>query len=330
LRKLNIGIIGCGAIARIHAAKLKNIKGVQIIAFSDIAIEKTKPFLEKYGGRKYQDWRKMLKKEKLDAVYVCIPPYAHTNEVMLAAEKGINVFIEKPIALNMNLARNMVKAVEKGGVKSQVGYCCRFGYAIDEAKRLIQSGEAGEVGLVLGWYLCHFLGEKWWRNKEKSGGQIVEQATHLYDAISYLCGELEETYGQMNKKFWIDIPDLTIEDVSSTTFKFKSGTIGSIVATTWGPLAQWWFRWLLVTKNFTLFSENRDSLTLYSANKAGKAKTGHEERDIYLLENEDFIQAVLQDKETKIPIQEGFRTLEFTIASRISMEQGKPIRFPLT
>jgi len=79
---------------------------------------------------------------------------------------------------------------------------------------------------VIGWYWCHFLGGPWWRDKSKSGGQIVEQSTHLYDAFRYLCGEVKEVYGQMDRRFWTDIPDMSVEDVSSATFRFKSGAIG--------------------------------------------------------------------------------------------------------
>jgi len=322
-------MIGCGVIAGIHAERLKTLEEAQLVAFADIVEERAKTFSNKYGGKSYIDWRKMLDEENLDIVYICLPPFAHEDEVMVAAEKGIHIFIEKPIALNMNVARKMVRAVEKSGVKSQVGYCCRFGYSLEEAKRLIHGGEAGEIGLALGWYWCHFLGGSWWRDKNKSGGQIVEQSTHTYDAIRYLCGEVEVVYGQMNRKFWVDIPDLTIEDVSSSAFRFKSGAVGAIVATTWGAPSQWWFRWLIASRNCTLESIDADTLTLYSTKTPVKTTTVSEARDIYLLEAKDLIQAVLEDEETKTPIPDGVKSLEFTLAARKSMETGKPVRLPL-
>jgi len=329
VNELKVSMIGCGGIAGIHAERLKTLKNVQLVAFVDIIKERANLFARKYGGKPYTDWRKMFDKEKLDIVYICLPPFAHEDEVMVAAEKGIAIFIEKPISLNMNLARTMVRAVEKGGVKSQVGYCLRFGYGVEEARRLIQSGEAGEVGLASGWYWCHFLGGGWWRDKDKSGGEIVEQSTHLFDAFRYLCGEVEVAYGQMSKKFWTDIPDLTFEDVSSSTFRFKSGAVGSIVATTWGVPSQWWFRWLIAARNHTLYSENANTLTLYSTKAPSRTTTASEERDVYLLEAKDLVQAVLEEGKTRTPIQEGAKTLEFTLAVRKSMETGKPVRLPL-
>jgi len=329
MEKLRVGMIGCGGIAGVHVERLKTLEDAQLVAFADIVEDKARSFSEKYSGKPYTDWHEMLDKEKLDIVWICIPPFTHEDEVMVAAEKGIHIFIEKPIALNMNLARAMVRAVEKADIKSQVGYCSRFAYGIEEAKCLIQSGEAGEIGLALGWYWCHFLGEGWWRDKNKSGGQIVEQSTHLFDVLRHLCGDVEVAYGQMNKVFWKDVPDLTIEDVSSSTFRFKSGAVGSIVATTWGVPSQWWLRWLIASRSHTVYSESPSSLTLYSTKSPEKTTMVSEERDVFLLEAKDLIQAILHDKETRIPIQEGAKTLEFTLAVRKSMETGKPVRLPI-
>ena len=329
MRKLSVGFIGCGGIASTHAERLKNLNNIRIIAFADIVEEKAKNLASKYGGEAYRDWHEMLDKEKLDIVYICLPPFAHTNEVAVAAEKGIHIFIEKPIALNMKTAKEMVRAVEKSGVKSQVGYNCRFGYAVEEAKRLIESGEAGDVGLTLGLYWCNFIRRDWWMDKDKSGGQIVEQSTHIFDSLRYLCGDVEVVYGQMNRKFWTDIPDMTIEDVSSTVFRFKSGAIGAVTATTGGPYAQWWLRWWIVAKNYTFEARGINTLTLYSAKPPARITTVSEERDTYLLEARDLVEAILNDRDTRTPIGDGAKTLEFTLAAIKSMESGKPITLPL-
>jgi predicted dehydrogenase len=327
--KMKIGLIGCGGIARVHVEKLKMIKEIQIVAFSDIEEERVKLFVKEYGGRSYKDWHEMLDKEDLDIVYCCLPPFAHTDEVMVAAEKGVHIFIEKPIALNMKLARQMVKSIEKNDVKSQVGYCIRFEYALEEAKKLIESGEAGKPGLIHGLYWCNFIGNGWWRDRNLSGGQVTEQATHIYDALRYLCGDVEEVYGQMNRLFWTNVPDLTNEDISSTTVKFKSGALGSITSTTWGPSNQWLFRWMMAAKNYTMYSENTSTLTLYSTSTPEKCITHSQKKDRFLLESKDLINAVINDKKTRIPIQEGAKSLEFTLAVRKSMETGVPVKLPL-
>jgi len=329
LEKLRIGLIGCGGIAGVHARGLSEISKVKLEAFADIVEEKAKSFSQQYGGRAYTDWHEMLEKEELEILYICLPPFAHEDEVNVAAEKGINIFIEKPIALDMKLAGEMVSAIRKHDVKSQVGYCCRFGAGVEKAKNLIESGEAGDVGLSVGWYWCHFLGGPWWRDKERSGGQLVEQSTHLYDAFRFFCGEVETVHGYMNKKFWIEVPDLTIEDVSSSTLRFKSGAVGSIVTTTWGVPNQWWLRWLIATKKYTLESSGINNLTYHTTEVPVKTQMITEERDVYLLEAENLVHAVLEDRETLIPIEEGAKTLELTLAVRKSMETGHPVSLPM-
>ena len=98
MKKLKIGLIGCGRVAGVHATRLKTLEEAQMVAFSDVIKDRAKAFSKKYGGKYYVDWREMLDKEQLDIVYIAIPPFAHENEVMMATEKGINIFIEKPIA----------------------------------------------------------------------------------------------------------------------------------------------------------------------------------------------------------------------------------------
>ena len=157
----------------------------------------------------------------------------------------------------------------------------------------------------------------------------MEQATHLYDALRYLCGDVDKVYGEMDKKFWVEVPDLTIEDVSSLTVRFKSGALGAIVSTTWGVSNQWWIRWLIAAKNYTLESSDVNTLTLYTTEAPVKRQTISDERDMQLLEAQDLIQAVLKDKETRTPMVEGAKSLEFTLAAMKSMETGRPVKLPL-
>ena len=86
---------------------------------------------------------------------------------------------------------------------------------------------------------------------------------------------------------------------------------------------------MIATKNYTMFSENSNKLNLYSTTNAQEIKTLTEERDVYLLESKDLVQAILKDKDTRTPIQEGAKTLGFTLAVRESMENGKPVKLPL-
>jgi predicted dehydrogenase len=78
---------------------------VELVAFSDVQADRAKAMAARYGGRAYGSWREMLERERLDAVFICLPPFAHEDEVEVAAEKGVHVYIEKPIALSTELGR---------------------------------------------------------------------------------------------------------------------------------------------------------------------------------------------------------------------------------
>ena len=123
---LRAGIIGCGGIANTHGRVLSELANrVTIAAVCDIERDRAEGFGTKYAGGKaavYTDFTRMFAETGLDVVYVCLPPFAQSNEVELAAERGIHVFMEKPIALTTDLAHRIVNAVEKHQIKSHVGF----------------------------------------------------------------------------------------------------------------------------------------------------------------------------------------------------------------
>lgn len=330
MEKVRVGFIGCGGIARAHARRLAGMGEVELVSFSDIDAERSRLLADTYGGRSYADWRQMLDREKLDVVFICLPPFAHSDEVEVAAERGISIYIEKPIALSLRQAMAMQRAVEKGGVKSQVGYQNRFAAGIERAKELISEGSVGDVGLATGKYWCRFLRRDWWLDREKSGGQVVEQATHLYDALRWLCGDVERVYAEMDRLFYREEPGMTIEDVSGAVLRFRSGAIGSITATIGAAPKVWWFEWKIVGSGAMLESEEPNSLRIYWRSPPVVEERRELDRDPMLLSERDLIRAVLRDGETRTPISEGVKTLELTLAVVRSAETGRPVTLPLT
>jgi len=327
MNRLRIGFIGCGGIASAHAERLAKFNDVELVAFSDIVLDKAKAFANRFKGKAYSDWHEMLDKEKLDVVFICLPPFAHKDEVMVVAEKGIHMYIEKPIALDMRLASDMVRAVEKSGVKSQVGYQLRFAAGVEKAKRLIEEGAVGTIGLVTGRYWCRFIRKDWWIDKSKSGGQIVEQSTHLYDIIRWLCGDVERVYAEMDRLFYKDVPGMTIEDVSCVVLRFKSGAVGAVTATIGAVPNFWWLKWTVIGRDATLESEEPNSLKVYhSAEKPLRIEEYREiGRDPMVLAERDLIDAIINDRPTRTPIAEGAKTLELTLAAVKATESGKVI-----
>src|SRR5437016_3255 len=123
--KVKIGFVGTGGIANSHLGRLAEIEAAQIVALCDVAEERVQEASRRWGGKTYTDYRQMLETETLDALYVCIPPFAHENAEILAAQKGIHLFVEKPVVLDLELGVRIKEVVEKAGIITSVGYGMR-------------------------------------------------------------------------------------------------------------------------------------------------------------------------------------------------------------
>ena len=324
-----IGFIGCGGIANAHARALASLKGrVEMVAFCDIDEERARWFSQTYAEGKakvFTDYRKMYDEVKLDIVYICLPPFAHKDDVDIAAEKGIHIFIEKPIALDMETANRMVKAVEKVKVKSQVGFMFRFGDAVEEVKEMLKS--YGPVGLMMGRYMCNSLHSPWWRDKTKSGGQIVEQIIHIFDLIRYFMGEPETVFARWNNIFHKDVPDYTVEDVSGTVITFKDGGIATVSATNGAIPGKWIAQLDLIAKGITANFIDANHAIIYQTLKPWEKKVEvASSKDIYLAETLDLLDAIENDRETRVPMIEGAKSLQLVLSAAASAEKGEVVK----
>jgi len=326
---LRAGIIGCGGIANTHATNLMKNPDVQLVAFCDVVEAAAKTFNEKYAGGRasvYTDYSKMLEREKLDLVYICLPPFAHNDEVQIAAENGTNVFIEKPIALDVKLGQAMVDAVNAAGVKSQVGFMYRFGTAVERTKYYLSQGRMGLPSLFIGRYFCNSLHSAWWREKEKSGGQIVEQIIHVYDLARYFLGDPQSVIADMENLFHRDVERYTSEDVSSSVIRFKSGALASVSATNTAIPGRWISDWYLVTKNATTYFEGaNDSTITWTDDPWAPEERISSKKDLYNAETLDFISAVKSDRSTRVPLSEGLESLRLVLAVREAAESRKSV-----
>ena len=322
-------MIGCGGIAHAHAKILQGLDRIQWGAFCDVVEERAAQFNETYAhgkGKVYADFARMYDKEKLDLVYICLPPFAHSNEVDMAAERGIHVFIEKPIALDMETAHRMVTAVEEYRIKAQVGFMFRFGDAIEGVKGMLDSGEAGPPGLMMGRYFCNSLHSPWWRDRSKSGGQVVEQIVHIFDLARHLMGEVSSAFCCLNNLFHRDVSDYTVEDVSATVLRFENGAVGTISATNGAIPGKWIGDYKVVARNITVYFEDANNAVIYHTDAlGGRTTTIASQKDTKSAETLDLLDAIENDRPPKVPMIEGAKTLQLVLAVSQSADQGKPI-----
>ncbi|MFW6163154.1 MAG: Gfo/Idh/MocA family protein [Planctomycetota bacterium] len=222
---IQVAFVGAGGIAGFHLGHLAKIEDVEVVGFCDAVREKAEARAEEFGGQAYQDHRQMLDDTTPDAVYVCTPPFAHGEFELDAVERGCHLFVEKPIALSMETAHEIRDAVERAGVVAAAGYQDRYQDIIDTLRKLLGQRQ---VATAMGYWMGGMPGVPWWRVKEHSGGQHVEQTTHIFDMMRYLFGEVSTVYAVGSTGLMADVPNYDVEDVSAVTLTFTDGLVATV------------------------------------------------------------------------------------------------------
>ncbi|GIX06551.1 MAG: hypothetical protein KatS3mg115_0954 [Candidatus Poribacteria bacterium] len=222
---MRIGFIGVGGIAGNYLSYLRRYPDVRITAVCEINPERAQKAAEAYGATVYQDHHRMLEEEQLDALFITVPPFAHTDQETLAAERGIPFFVAKPVALSLETALRVLRTLRKYPVLTNVGYMWRHSDLTDAARELIGDRP---LGMVIGRVHVNTPGTPWWRVFCESGGQIVEQATHLYDLARYFAGEVVAVHGWGGDRL---NPLIDFEDVATVNLRFENGVVGNITST---------------------------------------------------------------------------------------------------
>lgn len=328
---LRTAILGCGGFARGHAQLFASMPDhFQLTAFCDVSLERAATFAHDFANRQtgiFDDHHALFEQTQLDLVAICVPPYGHSDEVECAAKWGVHVFIEKPIALTSDHAWRMVTAAESAGIVTQVGFMFRFGAAIQRLKQLIDSGEAGTVGLMSARYFCNSLHADWWRRRDKSGGQLVEQVIHMVDLMRFLMGEAVTVYSLQQNLFHRDLPDYTVEDVSGTVIGFANGGIGVLYATNGAIPGKWINDYRVVTQKITAeFADANHASFVYTTEPDLRTEQVCSEDDYYRREMLNLYAAVVAGRPAATPIREGARSLDVALAATQSAQTGTVIR----
>ena len=313
---IRLGFVGLGGMTDVHLRHLSRMKDVKLVAFCDVKKNVANTVAKLYGGKAYSDCADMYKGERLDAVYVAVPPNAHGKPELLALKRGIHLFIEKPIAVERDTAMEVAKAVSSSKCIVSVGYQWRYLDIVQRARR-VPAGKS--PSLVLGWWLGGAPGVGWWRRKDVSGGQVVEQTTHIFDLARYLCGEVSSVYGAAAVGLMKERKDFTVEDSSTVTLVFENGAIGNISSTcAHGGFSK--IGLLCVCKELS-FECTSDRLRVTDM----QCTHEYERRvDPYLAEDETFITAVANASPVGIlsPYEDALKTHLLTIAANEAMQEG--------
>ena len=226
--RTRVGFIGAGGIAQRHLGVLEQFQDVELAAFADPTLDRATAAAERFGARSYAAVEDMLTAEQLDAVYICVPPFAHGEPEKATIGKGLPFFVEKPLALDVDTAEAIAAAVADKGLVTSVGYHWRYLDTVDEAKALLADNPAQ---LLSGYWLDSTPPPAWWWKQDGSGGQMLEQTTHIVDLARYLAGEVVQVFGLAGHRQRTEYPGLDVATASTASLKFASGAVGNLGAT---------------------------------------------------------------------------------------------------
>jgi predicted dehydrogenase/glycosyltransferase involved in cell wall biosynthesis/threonine dehydrogenase-like Zn-dependent dehydrogenase len=228
MKKTRIGFIGVGGIAHRHLDILEGFEDVALCAFADPDFARAEQAAARFGARAFDSHEAMLDAANLDAVYICIPPFAHGDAERAVIARKIPFFVEKPITLELALAEELAEAIRAAGLTTAVGYHWRYLDTVEEARRLLADNPAK---LLSGYWLDQTPPPQWWWKNDQSGGQMVEQTTHIIDLARYLVGEATSVYGQVAFSERPEFPGLDVPAVTTASLTFQSDVIANISST---------------------------------------------------------------------------------------------------
>ena len=216
-----IGLVGAGFIGGRHVDSLIALDGVRVVGVADPQVERAERLAARAGATAYPGWAELLDTEKLDALYVCVPPHGHGGVEDAAIDRGVPLFVEKPLGTDLVTAERLAARIDDAGLLTAVGYHWRYLDTLEQARALLADTPAR---MVLAAWLDKAPRVPWWGRQAESGGQTVEQATHLFDVARVLVGEVAGGSAVGSRS--ADGPG-DILDVCTAALRFESGAVGS-------------------------------------------------------------------------------------------------------
>ncbi len=226
---LTIGIVGAGQAGRQHARAFASLgAGVRVIGVADTDEARAWALAAAFGAEAFGDYRALLDRGP-DAVVVSLPHHLHREAGTAAAEAGVHVLMEKPLAHTLEDARALVETCRRQGVRLAVGFVHRYRQEFQEAYRLITAGEIGTVtalvdvfGLSGGAHVPAWV----WEKRSSGGGILLYSGIHSVDWQRWLVGsEVSEVFCRVATH----TPGVDVEDSLVATLTFAQGALGALV-----------------------------------------------------------------------------------------------------
>lgn len=344
--KVRFGIVGTGGMGSGHASTMQNIEECELVAVCDVDPDVVKAIGEKYDVETFTDYKELIDSGLVDAVTVATPHYYHPVVGIYAMNKGLAVLSEKPIAVTVKAADEMIKASKENGVPFTIMYQSRSVGGNQAARRIIEEGKLGDIYrtclISSGFRSQAYYNSAPWRGtwKEEGGGVLINQAPHALDMFTWLGGvPCKVTARTANRRHVMDC-----EDEASAMLEYPNGAIGFLHVSTSeapgtslmefcgekGKLVMRGSRPELYELEMPLQEFNDSTDNMWGSPKSSKVDVEVEERESghgAILRN--LARHILHGEPLIVPGEEGINSMELINAVIMSGQKGTPVDVPL-
>lgn len=346
---MKYALIGCGRIATNHLKAVKN-NSLELVAVCDLLPEAMENLLAKHelnedtSIKRYTDYKALIDENELQLVSIATESGVHAEIALYCIDHGVNVIIEKPIAMSIQDADEIIRRAAGNHVKVSACHQNRFNLAVQEMRGALEAGRFGKIShgsIHVRWNRNRsYYDQASWRGKWASdGGALMNQCIHGIDLLRWMMGdEIDEVYGVTRQQYH---PYLEAEDIGMAVIKFKNGAIGTVEGTV------------------NVYPKNLEE-TLYLFGENGTVKLGGTSTnniDVWDFADEadgddrnrclqeatsnvygnghtslfaDVMDAIENDKEPYVSAVDGRNALEVVLAIYKSQKTGMPVKLPLT
>ena len=315
---VQLGLIGCGALGKVHARCIAQIPGARFAAYADIRVEAADALLGEFGGEyATNDSSRVLNARDIHAVYICTRHDSHADLAVAAARAGKHIFIEQPLALSADACEAVAGAVRQGGVFLMPAFKMRYYPLVQKAREFIPQPQ-----VLVGQMMDNRWSDTLWAQDPVQGGANVHsQGVHTTDILRYLAGSeprrLWASGGTMTH------PGHPCIDQCVASIQFANGSVAAWIqgdAAT-SPVTSKFF--------FELFGGGR-SVQLYDRLKKATFFDGKEtwteerpEEEGFLRENEAFIHALRENREPELTVHDGIQATRMVLAADRAIRTGE-------
>ena len=344
---MNYALIGCGRIAVNHIKAAVNNK-LEITAVCDVDLKQIDILFEKtsYTGNpdRYEDYKEMIKEHpEIELAAIATESGSHAEIALYCIDHGINVIIEKPMAMSMRDAEEIIRRSEEKHVKVSACHQNRFNVAVQEMRKALEAGRFGKLShgsIHVRWNRNkdYYIQAPWRGTWAQDGGALMNQCIHGIDLLRWMMGdEVEEVYGVTRQQFH---HYLEAEDIGMAVVKFKNGAVATIEGTTNVYPRNLEETLYLFCENGTVklggkSTNNIDVWDFADETEEDTKNKGLEEQTSNVYGNghtslyADVIDAIQNDKKPYVDAVAGRNALEIVLAIYKSQKEGKVVSLPL-